>query len=150
MKRIVNVHKGEATAGRGEVVLKSDIHDHSCFVLVARDPQHHIGCLAHALFTNKGKEDKRDRFLTKEAQDEIDKMIHNMTLLGATPDDIEVSLIAGENIEHEQDDAEYDREINRIHQILKERHIKWRENNVCDCGRKHVLLDVESGRVDYE
>ncbi len=150
MKRLINVHKGEATAGCGEVVLKSDIQDQSCFVLVARDPAHKIGCLAHALFTHKGKEDKREKFLTKEAREEIDKMIHNMTLLGAHTDDIEVSLIAGENVEHDDHDLEYEREINRIHEILKERHIKWRENSVCDCGKKHVLLDVETGQVDYE
>ena len=79
MKRLINVHKGEATAGRGEVVLKSDIRDRSCFVIVARDAAHKIGCLAHALFINGSHADsKRESLLFKDAKEAVDKMISNM------------------------------------------------------------------------
>lgn len=150
MKRFVSVHKGEATAGRGEVVLKSDIQDRSCFVIVARDSAHKIGCLAHAMFLKGGIGGKKDEVLAKDAREAIDKMVSNMTLLGAAVENIEVSMVAGENVEHQNNDIEYDREVNRIHEILKEHHIRWRENDVCDCGKRHVLLDVETGSIDYE
>lgn len=150
MKRFINVHKGQATAGRGEVVLKSDVQNRSCFVIVARDQEHKIGCLAHAAFISGKGNGKKEEFLTKDAQRAIDKMISNMTLLGSSLEDIEVSLIAGENIKHEENDPEYDKEIDRIHQILQQRRIRWNKDGLCDCGDRHVVFDVESGKIEYE
>ena len=149
MKRFVNVHKGEATAGRGEVVLKSDIRDRSCFAIVARDPMHKIGAIAHATFLHSAHKEKTDPILSKDAREAINKMISNMTLLGATSDDIEVSLVAGENVEHQRNDSEYDEEVGRIFNILKERHIRCREVSAVDAGHKHVTLDVETGDISY-
>jgi len=149
MKRFINVHKGEATAGRGEVVLKSDVRDRSCFAIVARDPMHKIGAIAHAMFLHSEHKEKTDPILVKDARESIDKMISNMTLLGATSDDIEVSLVAGENVEHQENDPEYDEEINRIFNILKERQIRCKEDSVVDAGHKHVALDVETGNILY-
>ncbi|MDP8264420.1 MAG: hypothetical protein P9M12_02935 [Candidatus Aceula lacicola] len=149
MKRFVNVHKGEATAGRGEVVLKSDIRDRSCFAIVARDPSHKIGAIAHAMFLHSEHKEKTDPILAKDAREAIDKMLSNMTLLGAASNDIEVSLVAGENVEHQENDSEYDEEINRIFNILKERQIRCQEGSVVNVGHKHVALDVETGNISY-
>ncbi|MDD3374376.1 MAG: hypothetical protein PHY73_01465 [Candidatus Omnitrophica bacterium] len=149
MKRFVNVHKGEATAGRGEVILKSDIRDRSCFAIVARDPMHKIGAIAHAMFLHSVHKEKTDPILAKDARESIDKMISNMTLLGAASDDIEVSLVAGENVDHQKDDFEYDEEVDRIFNILKERRIRCREVSAVDVGHKHVMLDVETGDISY-
>ncbi len=149
MKRFINVHKGEATAGRGEVVLKSDVRDRSCFAIVARDSSHKIGAIAHAMFLHSAHSNKTDPILIRDAREAIDKMISNMTLLGAASDDIEVSLVAGENVEHQDNDSEYDGEINRIFNILKERRIRCRETSAVDVGHKHVMLDVETGGISY-
>jgi len=149
MKRLIDVHKGEETAGRGDVVLKSDIRDTSCFVIVARDAAHKIGALAHAMFVTGGLKEKKDPVLAKEAKEAIDKMLSNMTLLGAAEKDIEVELVAGENVKHEGHDPEFNEEINRIHDILKDRHIKCRDEAVADLGSKHVALDVDSGKISY-
>ncbi len=149
MKRFINVHKGDATAGRGEIVLKSDIHEKPCFAIVARDSSHKIGAIAHAMFLSCGPKEKRDPILVKDAQEAIDKMISNMKLLGSAPKDIEVSLVAGENVVHKEKDPDYDHEVETIFNILKERHIKCRKDAVEDIGEKHAALDVESGNVSY-
>lgn len=150
MKKFINVHKGQATAGRGEVVLKSDIQNRSCFVIVARDQAHKIGCLAHTFFVSGKGNGKKEEFLTNDARTAIDKMISNMTLLGSRLDDIEVSLVASENIKHEENDSEYEKEIERIYQILQDRRIRWTKDRLHDCGNKHVVFDVETGNIDYE
>ena len=150
MKRFINVHKGEETAGSGEVVLKSDVRDTSCFVIVARDAAHKIGALAHALFIHGGPKEKKDPLLVKETKEAVDKMLSNMTLLGAKPDDIEVEMIAGENVRHQKDDRDYDDEVHCICEVLKDRHIRCRDHALKDVGPHHVALDVESGKISLD
>ncbi|HOD12806.1 MAG TPA: hypothetical protein PLO93_01495 [Candidatus Omnitrophota bacterium] len=150
MKRSVNVHKGEATAGCGEIILKSDVRDTSCFCIIARDAAHKIGALAHALFIHGGAKEKKDPLLNKEARQAIDKMLSNMTLLGAQPKDIEVEMIASENVRHDDPDQDFEEEVRCICDVLKERHIKCREHIVQDIGAHHAALDVETGKIFLE
>jgi|GEM_PF-919248 len=150
MKRFVNVHKGEETAGSGEVILRSDIRETSCFCIVARDAAHKIGALAHAMFIHGGPKEKKDPLLAREAKEAIDKMLSNMTLLGATPKDIKVEMIATENVRHEYTDKDFNEEVECICDVLKERHIKCRSYAVKDIGSQHAALDVATGKISLE
>ena len=147
MKRFVDVHTGEVMAGQGEVVLKSDTNG-GCLVIVAYDKLHKIGALAHAMFLSE--QQRKNCRKMRDAAAAINEMLEDMSLLGATANDIEVSLVAGENIPHEKDDPEYNHNIESTFNLLQQRHIKIREMASADPGTAHIALDVESGDILYE
>ncbi len=149
MKRIIDVHRGEIMAGQGEVILESDTNG-ACLVIMAYDASHKIGGLAHALYFS-GRIDKQWHSSTlRNASEAIDEMIADMLLIGADREHIEVALVTGENVVHNEQDAEYVKNLNSTIEILKEKNIKLRENLCQDIGRRHVALDVESGEIVYK
>ncbi|MCK5579956.1 MAG: hypothetical protein KAJ18_01640 [Candidatus Omnitrophica bacterium] len=149
MKKMIDVHRDEIVAGQGEVVLESDASG-ACLVIVARDAIKKIGGLAHAMFYSSFAERRKSSVVLRNASEAIDEMIENMSLIGADRDNIEVSLITGENVLHESNDTEYTRNLNFAADILRQKHVKFRENSVQDVGGAHVALDVESGEILYK
>ncbi len=149
MKRVIDVHRGEIMAGRGEVILESDTKG-ACLVIMAYDASHKIGGLAHALYFS-GRIDKQWHSSTlRNASEAIDAMITDMILIGADYEHIEVTLVTGENVVHSEQDAEYVKNLNSTIEILKEKNIKFRENLCQDIGQHRVALDVESGSIVYK
>ncbi len=149
MKRLVDVHTGEVMAGSEETILHSDSHNR-CMVICAYDSLRKIGGLAHAMFLSGRLNKKCSNSIVRDAGGAIDEMIADMLLLGASKDDIEVCLMTGENIPHRKDDPEYNKTLQEAIEILKEKHIRYREGAVTDAGDLHVSFDVESGHVSYD
>lgn len=149
MKRLVDVHTGEVMAGSEETILHSDSHNR-CMVICAYDSLRKIGGLAHAMFLSGRLSKKCSNSIVRDAGGAIDEMIADMLLLGASKDDIEVCLMTGENIPHRKDDLEYNKTLQEAIEILKEKHIRYREGAVADAGDLHVSFDVESGHVSYD
>jgi chemotaxis receptor (MCP) glutamine deamidase CheD len=118
-------------------------------VIAAYDSLRKIGGLAHAMFLAGGWDKNMDIPLILDASKAIDEMIEDMTLLGANRDDIEVCLVTGENVNHEQGDPTYRQKITTTINLLKEKHIRCREDTATDVGHYHISFDVESGRISY-
>ena len=147
MKRSINVHSGEVMAGKEETVLKSDANN-ECMVIVAYDSIHKVGGLAHAMFA--GFNGKRRKFTTiREAEEAIDEMIKDMSILGSGEDDIEVCLVAAENLKHEKEDPVIKKSFNEVTDILKKKHIRFSHVGTEDIGKHHVAIDVETGDIQY-
>jgi len=149
MKRLIEVPWGEVMAGKGEVVLNSNT-DNECLVIAAYDAVKKIGCLAHAVFSDSKKLHRSCLSVMRNLTDAIDEMIKDMMMLGADQDDIEVALVAGENIPHAKDDPGYNGRINYVMEILAQRRIKCRSDRICDIGSSHVGLDVSSGKILFQ
>jgi hypothetical protein len=71
-------------------------------------------------------------------------------MIGSDIDNIEVALVSGENVFHDEKDPEYLKNLNSTIEILKSKNIKLRENLCQDIGQHHVALDVESGEIVYK
>ena len=149
MKRLVDVHTGEVMAGSEETILHSDSHNR-CMVICAYDSTKKVGGLAHAMFLSGKLHNKVSRPTLKDTSGAIDEMIDDMLLLGADKDEIEVCLMTGENIPHRKDDPEYNKTLQEAIEILKEKHIRYREGLVADAGDLHVSFDVETGHISYD
>lgn len=149
MKRLIDVHTGEVMAGSEETVLHSDSHNR-CMVICAYDSMRKIGGLAHAMFLSGRLNKKCSSSIVRDAGGAIDEMIDDMLLLGASKDDIEVCLMTGENVPHRKDDPEYNRTLEEAIEILKEKHIRYRDGAVSDAGDLHVSFDVETGHISYD
>ncbi|MFA5088237.1 MAG: hypothetical protein WC552_04305 [Candidatus Omnitrophota bacterium] len=147
MKRFVDVYTGEVMAGREEVVLKSNIN-HPGLVIVAYDPSRKIGGLAHAMFSSVSDKTK-DPALLRDVDMAINEMMQDMSLLGAAREDIEVSLVSGENVPRQEKAEGYAESVNSAMDLLKEKHIRVKNNLLADEGKSHVLFDVESGSISY-
>lgn len=149
MKRVIDVHRGEIMVGQGEVVLESDTNG-ACLVILAYDASHKIGGLAHALYFS-GRIDRQWHSSTlRNASDAIEAMIEDMVMIGADIDNIEVALVSGENVFHDEKDPEYLKNLNSTIEILKGKNIRLRKDSCQDIGLHHVALDVESGEVVYK
>jgi chemotaxis receptor (MCP) glutamine deamidase CheD len=136
-------------AGHGDVVLESDTNV-ACFVILAYDTSHKVGGLAHALYFN-GRMDKAWHSTTlRNTSEAIDEMISDMELIGADRGDIEISLVTGENVPHDQDDSEYQKNLRATLEIVRDKGIRFREDSVRDVGQQHVGLDVDSGQIIYK
>ena len=149
MKRFVDVHRGEIMAGKGEVVLRSDAQA-PCLVIVARDGTKKVGGLAHAMFRTGGLDKEVHSAVLKDTEHAIEEMIDDMTMIGANRDDIEVSLITGENVQHDKGDPNYVETLHAALDILREKHIKMKDNVEEDAGDLHVILDVYTGEVSFK
>lgn len=148
-KRLVDVHTGEIMAGANGTVLHSDSHNR-CMVICAYDSTKKIGGLAHAMFLSGKLGKKIPRPSLKDAGGAIDEMIEDMLLMGADRENIEICLVTGENIPHRKDDPEYNKTLQEAMAILKDKHIKYREEVVGDAGDLHVSFDVETGHISYD
>ena len=149
MKRLIDVHTGEVMAGSQETILHSDSHNR-CMVICAYDSTKKVGGLAHAMFLT-GKLNKQfSKSTLKDAGGAIDEMVDDMLLLGAEKDNIEVCLMTGENVPHRKDDPDYNKTLEEAIAILKEKHIKYREELMGDAGDLHVSFDVETGHISYD
>lgn len=146
MKRLIEVPWGEVMAGKGEVILNSTT-DNECLVIAAYDAAKKIGCLAHAVFTDPAKLHRSCVSVMRNLTDAIDEMIKDMIMLGSDQNNIEVALVAGENVPHKKDDPKYNGRIDHVMEILAKRHIKCRQDRICDIGTSHVGLDVSSGEI---
>jgi len=152
MKRMIDVHTGEIMAGCGDVVLKSDANN-ACLVIAAYDGMKKIGCLAHALFISEKFEKRAHADVVQEASKTIDhaieEMVSDMLLLGSNKNDIEVRLVAGENVPHQPQDEDYERKIHSAIDLMKQRQLKINPDQGTDPGSLHVSLDVSSGNISY-
>ena len=148
MKREIDVHTGEIMVAGEETILKSDTNS-ACLVFVAYDAEKKIGGLAHAMMLSGRFNHKSSSGVFREAGEAIDEMVEDMTLLGADKDHIEVRLVTGENIPHQQGDPDYQRNISSAYEILKRKHIKCDEKTLVDVGRSHVAFDVSTGDISY-
>ena len=146
MKRFIDVHTGEIMAGQGEVVLKSDAGN-ACLVIAAYDRIKKVGALAHALFLNGAAEHHHSPVI-RDANAAIEEMINDMQMLGSEPQNIEVSVVAGENVHHPDHDPNYHKTIEHTLDILRNRHLRCLQNLKEDIGASHVELDVSSGEVN--
>jgi len=149
MKRYISVHTGEIMAADKDSVLHSDANK-ACLVIVAYDPQKKIGGLAHAMFFSNGSVRKQDFTMTRDASGAIDEMIDDMMVLGADMENIEVCLVTGENVPHEENDPEYYKHITDTIRLLEEKNIRYKKMTAKDVGNMHVGLDVETGVVSYD
>lgn len=149
MKRLVDVHTGEVMAGSEGTILHSDSHNR-CMVICAYDKEKKVGGLAHAMFLSGRLNKKCSNSILRDAGGAIDEMIDDMLMLGATKEDIEVCLMTGENIPHRKDDPDYNQTLQEALEILKEKHIKYREGAIADAGDLHVSFDVETGHISYD
>lgn len=144
MKRFIDVHNGEIMAGQGEVILKSDAES-ACLIIAAYDPTKKIGALAHAMFEN-GHPHHASPIL-RNASQAIDEMIKDMSLLGSKTENIEVSVVAGENVRHQTDDPVYHQSIHEVVDVLKKRSLRFSQKLTEEIGSAHLALDVESGKI---
>ncbi|MBN1869210.1 MAG: hypothetical protein JW847_01355 [Candidatus Omnitrophica bacterium] len=149
MKRLVDVHTGEIMAGSNGTVLHSDSHNR-CLVICAYDSSNKIGGLAHATFFPGKVNHKVSSSILKDAGGAVEEMINDMLLLGANRDSIEVCLMTGENIPHRRDDPDYNRTLQEAIEILKEKHVRYKEGLIADAGDLHVSFDVETGHISYD
>ena len=147
MKRFIDVHAGEVMAGQGEVVLKSD-SNRACLVIAAYDSVKKIGGLAHSMFS-AGLRNIKDTAVREEAAKAIDEMLKDMSVLGSSLDNIEVCAVTGENTCRKDCDSLYCSQVAATMELLKERHIRMKNNSAGDAGDLHVSLDVESGKITY-
>ncbi len=143
MKRFIDVHTGEVMAGQGEVVLKSDA-DSACLIIAAYDATKKIGALAHATLDANGH--KHHSPVWPDASHAVEEMINDMQMLGSQADDIEVSIVTGENVRHPENPG-YRKNIDEILEILRQHHIRFREGASENIGNAHIVLDVESGQI---
>lgn len=148
MKRFINVHTGEIMAGREDITLNSDTNS-ACMVIVAYDAIKKIGGLAHAMFLSNGKNKKNKFTLMTDASGAIDEMMDDMTGLGAEKENIKICLVSGENVRHEKNDPEYNKNIQDVMDVLKEKKIRFSEQIATDVGKLHISFDVESGAIKY-
>lgn len=155
MKRFIGVHAGEIMTGRGETVLKSDTNS-ACLVIVAYDSTRKIGSLAHAVFmpmngTNHNGSNHHSKFSSyiRDVSQAIDEMLTEMTLLGANKDEIEIRLVTGENVAHQQGDPHYFEPLNTTVDLIKQKHLRVTSDTAVDVGKGHVSLDVDTGMVSY-
>ena len=146
MKKLIDVQRGEVMAGQGEVMLKSEAQG-ACLVIAAYDAKKKIGGLAHAMFLNGSLDKKHHSSVMRDAASAVDEMITDMTMLGSSRDDIEVSLITGENVRCPQSDPTYERNISSAIEILRNRHIKYADTAQALIGDVHVTLDVATGTI---
>ncbi len=147
MKRYIDVHTGQVMAGQGDVVLKSDTTG-ACMVIAAYDAVKKIGALANAMLL-EGRLDNSRKFSALDiAAKAIDEMISDMIALGSDKKNIEVRLVAGENIHEVEYDHGYEENVKKTMDLLRERNIPFREKpqEVADF---HVALDIETGNISY-
>ena len=149
MKRLIDVHTGEVMAGSEDTILHSDSHNR-CMVICAYDKNKKVGGLAHATFLSGKLNKKCSNSLVRDTGGAIDEMVADMLLLGANKDDIEVCLMTGENIPHRKDDPDYNETLQEAIEILKDKHIKYKEGVLGDAGDLHVSFDVETGHISYD
>ncbi|MDP8212311.1 MAG: hypothetical protein P9X22_03345 [Candidatus Zapsychrus exili] len=149
MKRFLDVHTEEIMAGKEETVLHSDAN-RACLVICAYDSMKKIGGLAHAMFLSGRHERKMNSSIILDADHAIDEMLKDMELLGAERDNIEVKLVTGENVTHEENDPVYNEALTGAFDILKRKHVRCQESTLSDVGDKHVTFDVGSGAISYE
>jgi len=133
-------------AGHGEVVLNSETRNGD-MVIVAYEAAHKIGALAHALFLGDYAVKHNGINRLREASVAIDEMIADMALLGADRDAIEVSLVLGDNHHSDKVNPEFEKSLHETLDLLRERHVKFRDNITGDNGMAKVSLDVESGTI---
>ena len=136
-------------AGSEETILHSDSHNR-CMVICAYDSMKKIGGLAHAMFLSGRLSKKVSSPTLRDASGAIDEMIDDMLVLGAYRNNIELCLMTGQNIPHRKDDPDYNKTLQEAIEILKEKHIKYREGIVSDAGDLHVSFDVETGHISYD
>ena len=139
----------EVMAGSEETVLHSDSHNR-CMVICAYDHLRKIGGLAHASYVPDRLNKRYSNSVLRDAGGAIDEMINDMLILGANRDDIEICLMTGENVPHSKDDPEYVRTLSEALEILKEKHVRYREGLVSDAGTLHVSFDVSTGHISYD
>ncbi len=150
MKKLIGVHAGEITAGKGSVVLASDAKN-ECLVIAAYDAVHKIGGLAHAFFQNGKKNSvKKTNGRILDSAKAVDKLMENMSMLGAQQDDIEVCLVTGENVPHQENDVRYQQSIKEALDLIGQKRIRYRNDTVSDAGDRHVFFDIDSGVVSYK
>jgi chemotaxis receptor (MCP) glutamine deamidase CheD len=146
---MIDVHTGEVMAGSEETVLHSDSHNR-CIVICAYDNLRKIGGLAHATFHPGGLNKKYSHSVLRDAGGAIDEMINDMLLLGAHKDDIEVFLLTGENVPHPKNDPAYNQTLQEAIEILREKHVRFKEGLITDAGELHVSFDVATGHISYD
>lgn len=143
MKRFIDVHTGEITAGQGEVILASDTNN-ACLVIAAYDANKKVGALAHAIYAN-GQHNHTSPVL-RDVNHAVDELIRDMVMLGSQIEDIEISLVAGENVPHHENPS-YHRSIEEAIRAIKDHHLRIK-NDVCEeVGAAHISLDIETGKV---
>jgi len=147
MKKRIDVHSGEIVAGQGAVVLKSDAPN-ACLIIAAHDPTQKVGALAHAMFASGHPAHPSP--VLRDARNAIDEMVKDMALLGSHPENIEVTVVAGENVRHFPEDQTYHRSISEVLEALKERRLRLRNDLTEEIGAAHLALDVESGQIVCE
>ena len=146
MQEIIDVNTGEVKVGSGRVILRS-VAIGSCVVIAAYDCKKKIGAMAHIMLP--GSAPKKSREKTRYAADAIDKMMKQMSSVGAKTGDIEVCLVGGANVLQRKDDNICKENIKSTTSLLNERNIAVRTTVLGGTERKGVFLDVESGDMSY-
>lgn len=147
MEKIIDVSTGSVKVGRAGVMLRSSAIG-SCIVIAAYDLGKKIGALAHIMLPGrslKGSKVKR----TKYAADAIDEMIHRLSRLGSSRNDIEVCMVGGANVLRKGNDTISKENIDSALEFLGEKQLKVRGQAIGGTSRRSVRLDVESGKIFY-
>ena len=148
MKNIIDVQMGQVKTAKGKVILQSKAIG-SCIAIVAYDPTRNIGSLAHVMLPGKAPAGKEPSEKTKYAADAIDTMLSNLSRLGSTRDDLEMTLIGAGNVLNRADHTICKDNIESTLQLLSEKHLKVKAQELGGTNRRSVSLDVECGIVSY-
>ncbi len=92
----VGVNSGEVNARKGEGILRASAIG-SCVVVMAYDPDHGVGSMAHVMLPGASGDQNPSR-KTRYAEDAIQDMMRKMAALGADEARIHACLIGGGNV----------------------------------------------------
>ena len=148
MKNIIDVQMGQVKTAKGKVILQSKAIG-SCIAIIAYDPSKNIGSLAHVMLPGKAPADKEPSEKANYVADAIDAMLSNLSRLGSTKDDLEMTLIGAGNVLNRADDTICKDNIESTLQLLSDKHLMVRAQALGGTNRRSVSLDVECGIVSY-
>lgn len=140
---IIDVDTGEVRVSSEAAVLQS-IALGSCVALAVYDRERKIGGLAHIMLPGKAPLSQK---ATKYAENAIESLIDSVKKLGASIEDLDISLVGGANVLREGDIP--DRVLESVLGCLKELRLKLSCLRVGGFERRSVFLETASGNVFY-
>ncbi len=145
MKNEIFVDSGEVAACKGHGVLQASAIG-SCVVVVAYDPDCHVGGMAHVMLAGASR-DQDPTGGTKYAEDAVQEMMQKMANLGSTKAHLCVCLIGGGNLMGKGHDSPGPETVRSLSEILHRMRIEPVSMEVGGRQRRSCTLDVDRGCV---
>lgn len=143
---VIDVNTGHVIAKSENKILRS-LAIGSCIVIAAFDRNNKSGALAHIMLPGRAPEN--EKFKTKYAANAIDDLIRKLADKGTKKQDIRVCLIGAGNVLKKTNDTICEKNIESVHELLKEKKIPVVASVLGGSARSSVFMDIDDASISY-